>query len=587
MERFKPLVFVFMALMILLAGSSAFAADVTFQNANGAVVQGVRCATHTPTADEMERNAQAVQNWLQGSTFYRDKADVVIPVAIHVVAHDDGYADVPDNQIYDQMDVLNAAYNGTGFSFTLASIDRTYNTKWSTHRYGSRDMIRMKQALAIDPATTFNLYFCDIGGGLLGYATFPDMYPEDDYLHGVVCLYSSVPGGTAVPYNEGDTATHEVGHYLGLYHTFQGGCTAPGDQVDDTPYEGSAAYGCPEGRDTCADAGLDPIHNFMDYTDDYCMYEFTNGQEARMHEQMALYRPTMYGGTVPSGPTAAFTGTPTSGDYPLSVQFTDQSTGTPTSWSWTFGDGGTSTAQNPSYTYTAAGSYSVALTVANGDGSDTLTRSGYITVTEPGSGGSTMYVSAISVGRKTAGPNINGLCSVTMVDDGGAPVASATVTVSYDGPNSGTLSALTGSTGVASFSTPKLKNPSGEWCFEVTNVTHASLSYDAGSNVTTRSCESGDVYRKGVPVSGAVQLTNHPNPFNPTTVFQFVLPQKGYATLRVFDARGRLVDTPVAMEMGEGPHSVTWDATGRSSGIYFYQLTAGDIVETHKMMLLK
>ena len=78
-ERFKPLVFVFMALMILLAGSSAFAADVTFQNANGAVVQGVRCATHTPTADEMERNAQAVQNWLQGSTFYRDKADVVIP----------------------------------------------------------------------------------------------------------------------------------------------------------------------------------------------------------------------------------------------------------------------------------------------------------------------------------------------------------------------------------------------------------------------------------------------------------------------------------------------------------------------------
>ncbi len=125
------------------------------------------------------------------------------------------------------MDVLNAAYAGTGFSFSLASVDRTYNTKWSTHRYGSRFMTLMKQSLAIDPATTFNLYFCDIGGGLLGYATFPDMYPEDSYLHGVVCLYSSVPGGTAAPYNEGDTATHEAGHYLGLYHTFQAVAPCP------------------------------------------------------------------------------------------------------------------------------------------------------------------------------------------------------------------------------------------------------------------------------------------------------------------------------------------------------------------------
>jgi hypothetical protein len=152
----------------------------------------------------------------------------------------------------------------------------------------------MKQALAVDPATTLNIYTCEPAqGSILGYAYYPWSFGEDSYWHGVVVLHSSLPGGTAVPYDEGDTATHEVGHYLGLYHTFENGCDAPGDEVADTPAESIAAFDCPVDRDTCTAAGVDPIRNFMDYTDDACMFEFTTGQNTRMQTATATYRPTL------------------------------------------------------------------------------------------------------------------------------------------------------------------------------------------------------------------------------------------------------------------------------------------------------
>ena len=218
-----------------------------------------------------------------------------IGVYVHVINKGTGIAngDVPAQQITDQINVLNAAYAPWGWQFSLISVDRTTNSTWYTCSGGTCET-QMKNALRKGTAQHLNLYLNNMGGGLLGWATFPSSYNSAPKMDGVVVLFSSLPGGTAAPYNLGDTATHEVGHWMGLYHTFQGGCAknaSGGDGVSDTPAEKTSQFGCPVGADSCPTiAGLDPITNFMDYTDDSCMDRFTTGQDARMDSQYSTYR---------------------------------------------------------------------------------------------------------------------------------------------------------------------------------------------------------------------------------------------------------------------------------------------------------
>jgi hypothetical protein len=268
-----------------------------------------RCSTVEPSDDEKARIELDIQTHLRGlkdldlganpnlGVTRQGVTGGTINVYFHVINNGTGAANgnVSAQMITDQISVLNAAFASTGWSFNLVSTDRTTNASWYANCYGSAEGA-MKAALRKGTADDLNLYSCNPSGGILGYATFPSDYTRSPSLDGVVILYSSMPGGSAAPYNLGDTGTHEVGHWMGLYHTFQGGCArsaSGGDAVADTPAERSAAFGCPAGRNTCTGnsfPGNDPITNFMDYTDDSCMDRFSGGQDARMDAQFTTYR---------------------------------------------------------------------------------------------------------------------------------------------------------------------------------------------------------------------------------------------------------------------------------------------------------
>ena len=220
---------------------------------------------------------------------------VTIKTWVHVVRADLTVAggNIPRRWINDQITVLNDSYSGatggadTGFAFELAGVTRTTNADWF-HMHSQGQDRKMKEALKVGGLDTLNIYTVD-HRTLLGYAWLAQDAEKVGDLDGVVVHYQSLPGGNFEIYSEGDTATHEVGHWLDLFHPFAGGCNR-GDQVNDTAPEASPAFFCPEGRDTCAGGGLDPITNFMDYTQDNCMFEFTDGQAVRMQQAWAAFR---------------------------------------------------------------------------------------------------------------------------------------------------------------------------------------------------------------------------------------------------------------------------------------------------------
>ena len=222
-----------------------------------------------------------------------------IPVRFHVISPNGSTANVTQEQIDAQITVMNLAFSGfyggvdTRFRFELASVTRSVNADWFYAGPGSPAEREMKQALWSGDLGELNFYSTS-GAGYLGWAYLPGLTEPRQYLDGIVVHWESMVGTStrfAGRYDEGKTAVHEAGHWLDLEHTFYGGCNANGDYVADTPAMKVPTSGCPEGKDTCTrDPGLDPVHNYMDYSYDSCYWEFTAGQAARMQDAHTWFR---------------------------------------------------------------------------------------------------------------------------------------------------------------------------------------------------------------------------------------------------------------------------------------------------------
>lgn len=302
--RVSLLVSLALAVAILVPTSSAGARTV-------AVASGHKCVHHAPA--DVARSAggrvrdlvsapehDRLTRWIAKHPARAEAARArvaTVPVWFHVIREDSTVAggNLPRKRILAQMDVLNESFSGatggapTGFRFTLAGVTRTTNKSWF-HLSGNGKDKKMKAALKVGGTGTLNIYSASLGQNLLGYAYLAQDAASVGVLDGVVVHFESLPGGAFDIYSEGDTATHEVGHWFDLFHTFDGGCKGDGDHVSDTAPEASPAFNCPTGRDTCSQPGLDPITNFMDYSQDSCMFEFTAGQAARMQQAWTAFR---------------------------------------------------------------------------------------------------------------------------------------------------------------------------------------------------------------------------------------------------------------------------------------------------------
>jgi hypothetical protein len=217
---------------------------------------------------------------------------VDVPTWVHVIK--DGRHGAADQAVRRQIAVLNKAYGGrmggpdSGVRFRLMGITHTANRRWFRDPLGSERPLKTR--LRRGGADTLNLYVAQLSEIVLGYSTYPYRYAAKPVLDGVVVDWRTLPGGTMQDFDRGMTSVHEIGHWMGLLHTFENGCEPPGDYVDDTPPEAQPSRGCPAHKDTCAAEGDDPVHNFMDYSIDRCMSGFTSGQVTRMHQMWETYR---------------------------------------------------------------------------------------------------------------------------------------------------------------------------------------------------------------------------------------------------------------------------------------------------------
>ncbi|KAK2601882.1 hypothetical protein QQS21_004569 [Conoideocrella luteorostrata] len=237
---------------------------------------GYGCGVHMPTEEQLElhRNLSIME---ENNMDIDKRAPIYVDTYFHVVVDkEEERVKAGRTVLKKQLAVINIGFAPAKIFFNLRAIDWTVNPRWAI----GLDVLTMKYQLHRGGRSSLNLYFIsalpDVPGEKskkkhLGICSFPDEVGRESevVLDGCLVDVDTIPGGAWIPYDDGKTAIHEIGHWFGLLHTFQGGCDGSGDMVSDTPASASASVGCPEGRNSCPDLpGLDPIHNYMDYSNE-------------------------------------------------------------------------------------------------------------------------------------------------------------------------------------------------------------------------------------------------------------------------------------------------------------------------------
>ncbi|KAJ7116786.1 metalloprotease [Mycena crocata] len=270
----------------------AFVLFSVFFHASSA--ERTRCANE-PSQDAVEAAEAHFQanKIVPTSSFAAAAEDITLNIYWHVIYETENFEGgyLPQEQIDAAIDAMNDYYADSPYTWALADTIRTQSQEWFDNvNIDNSWEAAMKQTLRLGGPDDLNVYTVNFttDPAILGWATFPWDYATAPLNDGIVMYYDTLPGGNNI--NNANTMAHEAGHWLGLYHVFQGGCGATGDLVDDTPAQQRAVFECNFESDTCPTLpGLDPITNLMGYAH-LCRAELTPGQIQRTREQIVTYR---------------------------------------------------------------------------------------------------------------------------------------------------------------------------------------------------------------------------------------------------------------------------------------------------------
>ena len=559
---------------------------------------------------------------------------IVVSVIVHVINNNNGSPPngVTQADVDAQMAQMNADYASRNIQFVYTtefhndgdfyciSAYSPFNSGWWS------DIQSAKARYFRDTDTNLNvLVTCQNSspwGILLGIGTFPWDSDAPTSAGGLWVNSAYFGGGNK-------TLTHEAGHCLGLWHTHHGvsemsGCSdrcyenahpagdpaadLVGDYCSDTPPT-PTNYNCSDPGGTDCDGrawnfyGPTDYGNFMGYGRDSCVDHFTTNQSARMHCWTRSQLAGWIAGSCPDPPPAAPSGLSANaaGDGQIDVAWSDNGANEDGFRIERDSGGGfaeIATVGPNVENYSDGGlncgtPYSYRVRAYNCGG-----NSGYSNPVTEVTGscptGPTAHVADVTVTPQVKRRWNRGRGTVTIVDQNNNPIAGATVSADWSGSASQSQTATTGSDGVASFQSARNRTLAHCYTLAVTDVQAAGYTYDFRANVED-SDEAGnfcDATARVLTASRRASLTNHPNPFNPTTTFHFTLPAESDVSLRIYDASGRLITTLVSESRGAGTHSVTWNGAGdtgirAASGVYYARLVADNEVVTRRIVLLK